>query len=137
MVEVVKDWIDKPTRLRCVILELNLGVPGRSHYTAYVRMPKRTPGYGLDYKALPIDAHGSLTYARSELACLSDGKKGWWIGWDYAHRGDENTSVEEIKTECERVAAQVRQLTWRKITAAKLEYLPDWFKQCVSIRKRC
>lgn len=61
---------------------LNLG----THPTAYVRLPTKHEYFGKDYSYIDIDTHGGLTYASDSVT--GSNKKGWWIGWDYAHSGD-------------------------------------------------
>ena len=63
-------------------LILSLG----THPTAYVRIPKTHKYFKQEYENIDVDCHGGLTYS-SEKVSQSD-KKGWWIGWDYAHFGD-------------------------------------------------
>ncbi len=60
---------------------LNLGI----HPCAYVDVTD-TDLNGKDYGNIDIECHCGLTYSR-EYLCTVD-KKGWFIGWDYAHGCD-------------------------------------------------
>ena len=57
---------------------LNLG----THPCAYVDV---TDSYlnGIPYEEIDIKCHCGLTYSREYLHTVD--KKGWFIGWDYAH----------------------------------------------------
>lgn len=68
---------------------LNLG----THPTAYIEIPKESYLFEKEYNeiydmGLDIDVHGGLTYSSKNLYIDKDIKKGWFIGWDYAHYGD-------------------------------------------------
>ncbi len=60
---------------------LNLG----THPCAYVDVTNTT-WHGKDYCDIDIECHCGLTYASEHLATIE--KKGWFIGWDYAHYCD-------------------------------------------------
>lgn len=83
--------------------------------------------YGKPYDEIPIDCHGGITYAESEITFLEYSEKykcmiltsikdKWIIGWDYAHYGDYTVfdnygrkySTQEIKQECKQVINQLR-----------------------------
>lgn len=57
----------------------------RTHPTAYVDVSD-SPLNGICYDEIDIYCHGGLTYSESTLDTVD--KKGWFIGWDYAHYGD-------------------------------------------------
>ena len=80
-----------------------------THFCAYIRLPESHPFYQLPYEAIDLDCHGGLTF--SEMTDFENVrlrvwdpwsglwwipgrwveekvKKGYWIGWDYAHDGD-------------------------------------------------
>ena len=80
-----------------------------THFCAYVRLPKYHPFYKLPYEDIDLDCHGGLTFGEMTdfenvrvqeweshfLGFFWSGhwveekvKKGYWIGWDYAHDGD-------------------------------------------------
>lgn len=60
---------------------LNLG----THPCAYIDVTE-TELNSVDYCNIDVACHGGLTYSRQYLATVD--KKGWFIGWDYAHYGD-------------------------------------------------
>ena len=60
---------------------LNLG----THPCAYVDVTDTTL-HGKDYSDIDIECHCGLTYGSEHLATIE--KKGWFIGWDYAHYCD-------------------------------------------------
>jgi hypothetical protein len=68
-------------------------------YTGYIQVPAEvTPDEN------KLDVHGGVTFSLGKL----DGCEGEWIGFDTAHYGDEDMqSVEYVKEECEKLAAQV------------------------------
>lgn len=54
------------------------------------------PWYKKQYYALPnARCHGGLTYSRDAVRGFPVSRKGWWIGWDYAHSGDYAVGVDE------------------------------------------
>lgn len=91
-----------------------------SHPTAYVRVPKNHLYFKVeDHNIYDIECHGGLTYS-NETVKKSD-KKGWWLGWDYAHlgdytgydglslrTGDRKWSTEEILDEVKNVIEQLK-----------------------------
>lgn len=56
-----------------------------SHPCAYVDVTE-TGLNGKDYESIDIKCHYGLTYSREYLNTVD--KKGWFIGWDYAHYND-------------------------------------------------
>ena len=56
-----------------------------SHPCAYVDVTE-TELNGKDYESIEIECHYGLTYSRGYLNTVD--KKGWFIGWDYAHYND-------------------------------------------------
>lgn len=99
---------------------LNLG----THPCAYIDVTD-TNLHGVNYNQIEIDCHWGLTYSRDFLATVD--KKGWFIGWDYAHYGDftgydmempeylqshgEKWTTEEIVKECKKVIDQIVKIT--------------------------
>lgn len=95
---------------------LNLG----THPCAYVDVTN-TDLNGKDYHDIDIKCHFGLTYSREYLRTVD--KKGWFIGWDYAHYCDfsgyelempidirtygERWTTAEIVNECKRVIDQL------------------------------
>lgn len=60
---------------------LNLG----THPCAYIDITE-TLLNGKEYYDIDVQCHGGLTYSRDYLTTVD--KKGWFIGWDYAHYMD-------------------------------------------------
>lgn len=56
-----------------------------THPCAYIDVSE-TLLNGVDYSDIDILCHGGLTYSRDYLDTVD--KKGWFIGWDYAHYND-------------------------------------------------
>lgn len=95
---------------------LNLG----THPCAYVDVTE-TDLNGKDYSDIDISCHGGLTYSREYLNTVD--KKGWFIGWDYAHYCDfagyelemligirtngKRWTTAEIVEECKQVIDQI------------------------------
>ena len=95
---------------------LNLG----THPCAYVDVTE-TDLNGKDYKDIDVSCHGGLTYSRKYLNTVD--KKGWFIGWDYAHycdfvgyelempigiiMGGKRWTTAEIVEECKQVIDQI------------------------------
>lgn len=91
---------------------LNLG----THPTAYVDVT-HTSLYEKDYDDIILHCHGGLTYSEPYLKTVE--KKGWYIGWDYAHYGDyvyygyetsindKRWTTDEIVDECKSVINEI------------------------------
>ena len=99
-----------------------------THPCAYIDVSE-TRLAGISYEHLSyIDCHGGLTYSSNELATVD--KKGWFIGWDYAHYNDyvgflqeflddaalqpyapKKWTTAEIVNECETVIEQICDLS--------------------------
>ena len=91
----------------------------KTHPTAYVDVTN-SPLNGCD-EDIDISCHGGITYLESILNTVD--KKGWFIGWDYAHYGDymdygdtslnnmfsndKKWTTEEIVEECKNVIDQI------------------------------
>lgn len=91
-----------------------------THPTAYVDVSD-SPLNGVCYEDIDISYHGGITYSESTLKTVD--KKGWFIGWDYAHYGDymdyghadvnnmfpndKKWTTEEIVEECKNVIDQI------------------------------
>jgi hypothetical protein len=78
---------------------LNLG----THPTAYINIPEDHRYYGRTYEGIGLLVHGGVTYSKDHLwISEKERKKGWFIGWDYAHYGDytgyQELLPEEFKT---------------------------------------
>ena len=98
---------------------LNLG----THPCAYIDVSD-TELKQTHYDDIDIDCHGGLTYSREYLNTID--KKGWFIGWDYAHYCDfagyelamptslssygKKWTTQEIVKECETVIDQLVKL---------------------------
>jgi hypothetical protein len=98
---------------------LNLG----THPCAYIDVSE-TKLSGIHYDDLDIECHCGLTYSRDKLATVD--KKGWFIGWDYAHYCDfagyemtfpthlqnqgKKWTTTEIVCECEAVIDQIDEM---------------------------
>lgn len=92
----------------------------KTHPTAYIDVTD-SPLNGWDYDYFDISCHGGLGYSESTLKTVD--KKGWFIGWDYAHYGDyvdygnaslnnmfpdkKKWTTEEIVEECKNVIDQI------------------------------
>ena len=97
----------------------------RTHPTAYIDVIN-TSLNGKHYDDIDISCHGGLTYSDYILKTVD--KKGWFIGWDYAHYGDymdygyetgmndgtKKWSTDEIIRECKRVINQIIKLEKRR-----------------------
>ena len=93
-----------------------------THPCAYVDVTD-TNLHGVDYSQ--IDCHGGLSYSEDFLATVE--KKGWFIGWDYAHCTDfagyememlaylhsneKKWTTAEIVKECKKVIDQIVNIT--------------------------
>lgn len=80
-----------------------------------------SPLNGVFYDDIDISCHGGVTYSEPILKTVD--KKGWFIGWDYAHCGDyinygdtslnnlfsddKKWTTEEIVEECKNVINQI------------------------------
>lgn len=89
----------------------------KTHPTAYIDVSD-SPLNGVFYDDIDISCHGGLTYSEEVLKTVD--KKGWFIGWDYAHYGDytgfgcptyeeqyKKWTTEEIVEECKLVIDQI------------------------------
>ena len=56
-----------------------------THPCAYIDVTD-TDLNGKDLCVIDLECHGGITYAEESLQTVD--KKGWFIGWDYAHYGD-------------------------------------------------
>ena len=56
-----------------------------THPCAYIDVTD-TDLNGKDLCVIDLECHGGITYAEKSLQTVD--KKGWFIGWDYAHYGD-------------------------------------------------
>jgi len=63
------------------------------------------------YDEIDVDCHGGLTFARklTKKDIIAGFTPGYWIGWDYAHAGDEMIIWEEseVVEECKSVIKQL------------------------------
>lgn len=91
-----------------------------THPTAYVDVTD-SPLNEVFYGDIDISCHGGFTYSASSLKTVD--KKGWFIGWDYAHYGDyidygnaalnnmflndKKWTTEEIVEECKNVINKI------------------------------
>lgn len=93
-------WIDPSTDLDCLAVRH----PRYGHWCGYVGVPEGHPAYEQKYDAVPVEAHGGLTFAGP---CQGDEddedteeqgvchvplpgrpEKIWWLGFDAAHIWD-------------------------------------------------
>ena len=61
----------------------------RHYYTAYVAVPPTHPWHEVTYDNLP---HGNVEFTYSQYE-----ETIWVVGWDYAHYGQEGTTLEDVK----------------------------------------
>lgn len=130
--------------IRCVVLFV------RTHRCGYVCVPKNNPAYKMDYEDIPLEVHGGLTFASDTLSEIKPTPGDYWIGFDCAHAGDAMTgdigmislhlreghlwTAEETLQETKHLAEQLKSLTWKQIINAKMEFMPEWFKQRVEVK---
>lgn len=80
-------------------------------YCGYVEIPREHPLYGKYYddkKVEELDVHGGITFAGQDI----DTGKGWWIGFDCAHFGD-NIHVqnrEYVRNEIKSLIEQLKEI---------------------------
>ena len=70
------------------ILVLSLG----THPCCYIRLDESNKFYGKNYDDIPLMCHGGLTFSEN-IESDNIFKKGYWIGWDYAHCDDKYGTV--------------------------------------------
>lgn len=94
-----------------------------THPCAYIDVTN-TSLNNKNYYDIEVSCHGGLTYSRNYLATVD--KKGWFIGWDYAHYMDylgcnlllpdylqsngKRWTTKEIIEECKNVIDQIKKL---------------------------
>lgn len=61
---------------------------GPFHWCGYLGIPLDHPLAGFDYDAVPLEAHGGLTFSSKARDVWPEGY--WWYGWDYGHSGDRS-----------------------------------------------
>lgn len=110
-------------------------------------VPEGHPAYQVgDYEDVPAEVHGGLTFSGEGLHDEIDTEdKVMWFGFDCAHAGDEIKGManiggsghfwteEEVVEETEKLAEQLKDLTWNEIIEYKLRYMPEWFKSRVDL----
>lgn len=102
-VEVVCDWTDPATGLRCLVRRNPVGpYMGFEGWLGYVRIPENHPWYGVFYDDIPADVHGGLTYGDT-----IDDFDGYWLGFDFMHYGDEDATQADAEASCLSLAQQV------------------------------
>ena len=62
---------------------------GPCSVNAYVGVPENHPAYGKPYDDVYVRCHGGLTFAQAGNNNTIYPEGWWWLGWDYAHYGDE------------------------------------------------
>ena len=82
------------------------------HRCGYVGVPESHPAYNIHYNNLEhIDVHGGLTFSGGDAKYpIETNGKMWWLGFDYAHYGD-NPNIQNTKyvmSECENLAEQLK-----------------------------
>jgi len=118
---IEKEWISKEG-FKCHIVLQPIG-----HRCGYVEVDKNNLTNELNsYDDIYVDVHGGLTY----------GSNGTW-GFDCAHCYDtpEKWNLEAVEKETNRLAEQLSKITWKDIIEAKLEYMPDWFKKRIKVKR--
>lgn len=106
----------------CSVVKTSLG-----HRCGYVKVPSSHPTTEIDsYDDVPVLVHGGLTY----------GANGKW-GFDCAHSEDtpQIWTLAAVKNETEKLAEQLSLLTWMDIIKKKLDYMPKWFQQRITIKE--
>lgn len=59
-----------------------------THPCCYFKLNEGDKFIGEDMDNIPLNCHGGLTFARKTEKDSPMGE-GYWLGWDYAHYGDE------------------------------------------------
>lgn len=93
------------------------------HPTAYLRIPKGMPLYGITYAEADdlIKVHCGFTYSSGNLYGVENDDESWFLGWDYGHCGDfagyylrdnrfpnyHKWTTEEIASECAAACKEV------------------------------
>ena len=105
-------WNKKHT-LECFIMKCTYSgfyiSSSKYHYTAYIALPRGHRYYGKNDEKIRLNTHGGWTYSDDTLILpldknnekknkLKDGR--WFIGWDYAHCFDENTTFRQVLFDC-------------------------------------
>ena len=127
-----QQWIDKETKLPCLILRNPLGL-----ICGYVGVDKKHPLYKKSYDDTSFDAHGGLTYSdkyqegeQEKTICHipeeNETDDRWWFGFDCAHSGDlypqmshsyhsffkedKYRDLKYVENECKYLARQLNEL---------------------------
>lgn len=98
-----------------------------THPCAYIDVTN-TSLNNKNYSDIDVSCHGGLTYSRNYLATVD--KKGWFIGWDYAHYMDylgsnlllpdylqsngKRWTTKEIIEECKNVIDQIKNYYYKR-----------------------
>lgn len=117
-----------------------------THPTAYVDVTD-SPLNEVFYVDIDISCHGGFTYSASTLKTVD--KKGWFIGWDYAHYGDyvcgaetylnyydKKWTTEEIVEECKNVINKIVAKYYKETkkmkykVGDKVRIVSEWGKGC-------
>jgi len=56
----------------------------------YVRIVEGHPFYGMEYMDIPVSVHGGLTFSQDIPEDDRHFPKGYWVGFDTAHYGDNS-----------------------------------------------
>ena len=118
---IEEEWISKEG-YKCFVVFNPMG-----HRCGYVKVDEKNITNEINgYDDIPVNVHGGLTY----------GCNGIW-GFDCAHAGDttDKWTLEAVKEEVNKLSKQLSELTWEDMVKAKLEFMPDWFKNRVEIKK--
>lgn len=70
---------------------------------------------GTDYDNIDIDCHGGFTYSEPTLPSDFKGyEQSWYIGWDYAHAGDEDITFYDF--------SKIEEDVWKVIDELKISH---------------
>ena len=100
----------------------DLYLPERGWGNGYVAIPKSSnhPWFGREYRSIPVDVHGGITYARSTDVYGWDkewDEEHWVVGFDTSHAGDGPHLDEEwVKNETENLLNQLQVISAIKTT---------------------
>lgn len=140
--EIEKIW--EHAGFKCAVLFV-----GQRHRAGYVAVSEDHPAYEVSYDVIPVNVHGGITYAGSEIHEDVESERDLlWIGFDCGHLGDKvkgPTTIgesghfwtkDEVVEETEKLAEQLEDMTWEDIVENKLSRMPDWFRNRVKIKQK-
>lgn len=136
MKESIVERVWNNSGLDCVVIFIH-----QRYRCGYVKLPKEHAAYGVDYSDIPVSVHGGLTYGEYKLIGYDETGDNYWVGFDCMHCGDCEISDEraghywtlkEVVKETNKLANQLSNLTIGDLVEAKLESLPEWFRDYVN-----